>query len=215
MKLKILLADDHKLMREGLRALLEKAPDFRVVGEAGNGREAVRQARELKPDIVVMDIGMPDLNGIEATRQILAEAPHVKVIALSMYADKRYVAGMLEAGAAGFLTKDSAYEELISAVRAVSAHHIYIGHKVRDAVIVDYVSRLGKSAINPEPALTTKERELIQLLAEGKSTKEIAALMKVSIKTAETHRQNIMKKLDIHSIAELTKYALRKGLTSL
>lgn len=215
MKITVLLADDHQIMRQGLRSLLEKEPDLEIVGEAENGREAVRMAEELEPEVVIMDIGMPDLNGVEATRQIKGQQPKVRVIALSMHADRRYVTGMLGAGASGYVLKSGAFEEVVAAVRDVLANRLYTSPKITDVVMEDYLRKLTQ----PEPArqspITPREREVLQLLAEGNSTKEIAAQLFVSANTVDTHRRRIMEKLDLHSVAELTKYALREGLTSL
>jgi two-component system response regulator NreC len=214
MGIRILLADDHKIVRQGLRTLLEKEPDMAVVAEAENGRASVRLARELSPQVVIMDVGMPDLNGIEATRQLLAESPKIKVIALSMHSDRRFVVNMLKAGASGYLLKDSAFEELANAIRVVMANKTYLSPGVSDIVIKDYVQgpKPDNSAFS---ILTAREREVLQLMAEGKSTKQIADRLHVSVKTVETHRQQIMSKLDMHSVAELTKYAIREGLSSL
>jgi two-component system response regulator NreC len=213
--IKILLADDHKLLREGLRALIEEQRNMTVVAEAEDGRSAVRLATKLSPDIIVMDISMPGLNGIDATRQITAESPGIKVIALSMHADRNFVVEMFKAGAAGYLLKDCAFEELILAIRAVSSKKAYLSSKLSDTMIKDYVNLFPKKKLSAFSALTAREREVLQLLAEGKSTREVAAKLNVSTKTVETFRRLIMKKLDIHSVAELTKYAIRAGLTSL
>jgi DNA-binding NarL/FixJ family response regulator len=213
--IKILLADDHKLLREGLRALIEEQRNMIVVAEAEDGRSAVRLAAELSPDIIVMDISMPGLNGIDATRQITAESPDIKVIALSMHADRNFVVEMFKAGAAGYLLKDCAFEELILAIRAVSSKKAYLSSKLSETMIKDYVDLFPKKKLSAFSALTAREREVLQLLAEGKSTREVAAKLNVSTKTVETFRRLIMTKLDIHSIAELTKYAIRAGLTSL
>ncbi len=215
MSIRIVLADDHKIMREGLKALLEKQQDVEVIAEAETGLEAVRVAQKLKPDIVIMDIGMPGLNGIEATRQIVAEVPGVKVIALSMHSDKRFVIEMLKVGASGYLLKDSASEELTSCIRAVAANQPYLSPKITDVVLKDYLSTLSKAEPSAFSVLTAREREVLQLIAEGKSTKQIAFALHVSVKTVETHRQQMMEKLNLRSIAELTKYAIREGLTSL
>lgn len=215
MSIKIVLADDHKIMREGLKALLEKQQDIQVVAEAENGLDAVRLAQKLKPDLVIMDIGMPGLNGIEATRQIIADAPGVRVVALSMHSDRRFVMEMLKVGASGYLLKDSASEELTSAIRTVAAHQPYLSPKITDVVIKDYLSTVSKSESTVFTVLTAREREVLQLLAEGKTTKQIASALHVSVKTIETHRQQMMEKLNMRSIAELTKYAIREGLTSL
>ena len=215
MPIKILLAEDHRIVREGLRALIEKQKDMEVVAEAKNGRSTVQLARKLVPDIVIMDITMPELNGIEATRQILAKAPGIKVIALSMHSDRRFVLEILSAGASGYLLKDCAFEELAQAIRIVTANQTYLSAKISKIVIKDYVRRLLLNNAPVSSILTAKEREILQLLAEGKATKEIASRLEISIKTVDTHRKSIMNKLDIHSIAELTKYAIRSGLTSL
>jgi DNA-binding NarL/FixJ family response regulator len=171
-------------------------------------------ATEVKPDLVVMDVNMPDLNGIEATRQLMKELPGVKVIALSMYSDKRFVAGMLKAGAAGYILKSGAFDELSTALETVIAGETYLSPKVAGILVEDYISYLAEEKLAPTEVLTAREREILQLLAEGKSAKKIASKLHVSEKTVHTHRQNIMEKLDIHSVAELTKYAIRKGITS-
>jgi len=214
MKTRILLADDHKIMRDGLCSMLAKEEGVEVIGESENGRTAVELAQALKPDVVIMDIGMPDLNGIEATRQIVADAPRVKVLALSIHADRRYVMSMLRAGASGYLLKECAFEELVHAVRAVVANRTYMSPAIAD-IVVDSVRHPSQDEIPADSVLTAKEREVLQLLAEGMTTKEIASQLQVSAKTVETHRQHIMNKLDVHSVAELTKYAVREGLSSL
>jgi two-component system, NarL family, response regulator NreC len=213
--MKILLADDHKLMREGLRMLLEKIGRITIIGEADNGVLAVRMARDLKPDLVLMDIAMPDLNGIEATRRIMTEAPGVKVIALSMHADKRFVRHMFAAGAAGYVLKGSAFEEVAAAIKTVAAGRIYISPKITDLVLAEYVKQLIKPSAGEESPLSGREREVLQMLAEGKSSRKIAERLHVSVTTVDTHRKHIMDKLGFRSIAELTKYAIREGLTSL
>jgi DNA-binding NarL/FixJ family response regulator len=202
-------------MREGLRTLIEKQPGMKVVAAAENGRTAVQLAQKLLPEVVVMDIGMPDLNGIEATRQILADNPEVKVVALSMHSAKRFVAEMLKAGASGYLLKDCAFEELALAIRTVIANKVYVSPGINDMIIKEYVNSLSETEVSATSILTPREREVLQLLAEGKTTKQIAASLKVSVKTVETYRQQIMHKLNLHSIAELTKYAIREGITSL
>jgi len=215
MSLKILLADDHKIVRDGLKSLIRKEVSMEVVGEADNGRKAVQLARDLEPEIIIMDISMPDLNGVEATRQILADSPDIKIIALSMHSDKRYVKGVLSAGASGYLLKDSAFEELVEAIRTVDTGRFYLSAGIAGVVVKDYVgSQANKDALTSD-ILSAREREVLQLLAEGKSTKEIASDLHVSGKTIETHRRNIMQKLNIHTIAGLTRYAIREGLTSL
>lgn len=215
MALRILLADDHKIVRDGLRSLLEKQQGMEVVGEAENGRLVLELARQKKPDVVIMDVSMPDLNGIEATRQMLAAQPGVRVIALSMHSDRRLVAGMLQAGASGFLLKDCAFDELARAIHAVMANQPYLSPRIAETVIQDYVRRMTPSESSTADALTKRQREVLQLLAEGWSTKHISSHLYLSVKTVETHRREIMAKLSLHSIAELTKYAIREGLTSL
>lgn len=212
--MKILLVDDHKMMRDGLRAILEKE-NLEVVGEAASGREALAQARRLRPQVVVMDISMPDLNGIDATGKLLAELPGLKVIALSMNSDRRYVLAMFKAGAVGYLLKNAASEELIAAVRAVADDLTYVSPAIASLIVDDALD--GKRA-GQGPALRTlspREREVLQLLAEGKSSKDIAGRLDIAVPTVETHRRQIMDKLGLRTIAELTKYAIREGLTSL
>ena len=215
MSIRILLADDHRIMRQGLRTLLEKQTDIEVVGEAEDGPTAVQLVRELSPDVIVMDIGMPGLNGIEATHRIIAEVPGVKVIALSMHSDRRFVAEMFKAGASGYLPKDCAFEELARAIRAVVAGGKYLSPEIAGVVVKNYVRHLTETDRSAPPSLTSREREVLQLLAEGKSTRQVASCLHVCESTVATHRQHIMEKLDIHSIAGLTKYAVRAGLTSL
>jgi two-component system response regulator NreC len=215
MNIKILVADDHKIVRDGLRTLIEKENGMEVIAEAEDGRSAVKQAKKLLPDIVIMDITMPDLNGIDATRAIVEEASGAKVIALSMHSDRRFVSGMLEAGASAYLLKDSAFEELATAIRAVVANQIYLSPKIADIVVRRFVSKSASTERSAFTELTKREREVLQLLAEGVSTKEIAGRLNLSVKTVETHRANIMDKLDIRTISELVKYAIREGLTSL
>jgi DNA-binding NarL/FixJ family response regulator len=210
----ILIADDHRLLREGLRALLERE-GFQVVAEADNGRSAVQLAKKLKPDIVITDIAMPDLNGVEVTKQISAEAPRSKVLALSMHTESRFVLGVLEAGASGYLLKDAAFEELSIAIKAVLKGQIYLSPAITGVVVRQSVGATGSKPGTDGSMLSKREREVLQLIAEGKSTKQIAATLYVSVKTVETHRKQIMDKLDIHSVAGLTKYAVREGLTPL
>jgi DNA-binding NarL/FixJ family response regulator len=215
MKTKVLLADDHLLMRQGLKSLIERQADMVVIGEAENGYVAVRMATELHPDIVVMDIGMPELNGIDASHQILAGHPEIKIIGLSMHADQRYIMEMLKVGAAGYLLKDCAFEELALAIRAVKSNQIYLSPKIEHLILKDYVHRLKQNGNSVYTILTTREREVLQMLAEGKTTKQIATSLKVSIKTIETYRQQMMEKLNMFTVADLTKYAIREGLASL
>jgi len=212
---RILLADDHKLFRDGLRTLFEQKPGIKIVGETDNGRAAVRLARELAPDVVVMDIGMPELNGMEATRQIRAELPRVKVLAVSMHADRQYVAGMLAAGASGYVLKDSAFAELAEAVAVVMKGGRYLSPEIVGVVVDDYVQRIVPAPESALARLSEREREVLQLIAEGHSTTDVAARLHVSRKTVETHRKNIKLKLDLQSVAELTKFAIREGITSL
>ena len=215
MNIRILLVDDHKIMRDGLRSLIEKQNGMAVVGEAENGRTALRLTRKLKPDVIVMDINMPDLNGIDATRQILTELPSVKIVAFSMHSDRQFVAEMFKAGVSGYLLKDAAFDELARAIRTVADNQTYLCPKVADTVIKDYREQLHAYEPSDSAVPTGREREIIQLLAEGNTTKQIAHQLNLSIKTIESHRRNIMEKLKIHSIAELTKFAIREGLTTI
>jgi DNA-binding NarL/FixJ family response regulator len=216
MPTKILVADDHSIIRQGLCALLEKQPDIEVVGAVEDGRKAIELAEELAPDIVIMDITMPNLNGVDATRKIIEKAPSSKVIALSMHSSRRFVAEMLKAGASGYMLKECLFDELVEAIKTVLNGEIYLSHKITGVVVDDYVKRLITNNNKSEaPILTEREREVLQFLAEGKSTKQIALQLHVSDKTIESNRRNIMDKLHIHSIAELTKYAIREGLTPL
>ena len=214
MSIRILIADDHKIMRDGLRSLLEKQDDMEIVAEAENGRKAVLLAQEKIPEVVIMDISMPDMNGIEATRQIVAGQPGIKVIALSMHSDKRFVVRIFQAGAVGFLLKDCAWEDLTRAIRSVLGGQNYLSPEIAGVMMEDFVHHYSSPVDSPvSPQLTGREREVLQLVAEGWSTKKIAEHLYVSVKTVETHRRQIMKKLDIYSVADLTKYAIREGLT--
>jgi DNA-binding NarL/FixJ family response regulator len=211
----ILLADDHQIVRSGLKNLFDQQKDMKVIGEAENGRVAVQMARELIPNVVVMDITMPDLNGVEATRQIMSDSPGAKVIALTAHSDRRFVSEALKAGVVGYLPKAAAFEELVTAVRTVANGKVYLSPGVANVVLEDYVR--GDPAKDPSAfaVLSTREREVLQLMAEGQATKEVARSLHVSVKTVETHRAKMMEKLNLHSVAELTKYAIREGLTSL
>jgi two-component system response regulator NreC len=215
MSIRILLADDHKIVRDGLRTLIERQSEMEVVGDAENGWQAVQLALKLVPDVVIMDVTMADLNGIEATHQIHKKQPCVKIIALSMHSDRRFVAGMLKAGASGYILKDCAFEELALAIHRVVSNRTYLSPGIIDIVVKDYLQESSTKQTSAFSVLTAREREVLQLLAEGASTKKIAKSLYVSVKTIETHRMQIMDKLGMHSIAELTKYAVREGLTSL
>ncbi|UCF95843.1 MAG: response regulator transcription factor [Spirochaetaceae bacterium] len=215
MKVRILLADDHQIMREGLKALLGRLPSVQVVAEAENGIEALKLARQEKPDIIVMDIAMPDINGIEVTRQLKSELADIKIIALSMHSDRRFVSEILKAGASAYVLKQAAFEDLESAIKAVMKDRTFLSADILDSVVSDYVSQLTNSEYEAYRQLSDRERQVLQLLAEGNSTKEIAFKLHVSVKTIESHRQNIMNKLGIRTLAGLTKFAVREGLTSL
>jgi DNA-binding NarL/FixJ family response regulator len=217
MSIRILLADDHRILREGLRSLLAQQADITVVGEASDGETAVALARELRPDIVIMDVVMHGLGGVEATRQIRTELRDTKVIGLSMHSDRRFVSEMLRAGALGYLVKDSAFEELNLAVRTVMEGRPYLSAAITGSLVEDFVrqSCAQERQETPMQMLTSREQEVLRLLADGKRVKEIAHQLNISAKTVESHRQNIMDKLEIHSTIELTRYALREGLTSI
>ena len=211
----ILIADDHRLFSDGLRNLLEKQRNIRVVAETTDGAETVSAALELKPDIVLMDISMSELNGIEATRRIVSQGAATRIIMLSMHSDKRFITESLKAGARGYLLKDCAFDEVLLAVKAVSEGTIYLSSRISESVIKDYIVIANSLPGSAFSILSAREREVLQHLAEGKSTKGTAAKLHVSVKTIETHRKQIMDKLDIRSVAELTKYAIREGLTPL
>ena len=215
MSIRVLVVDDHTIVKEGLCALLKEEAAVEVIGDAADGRTAVRLAEELDPDVVLMDVALPGLNGIEATRQIIRSKPRIRVLALSMYADGTYVSEMLKAGASGYLLKDCEFEELTRAIRTVAADHTYLSPQVSDVVVTDYLDHLSEDNQSAASMLTPREREVLQLLAEGESTKEIAEKLYISVKTVETHRRQIMEKLDIFTIAELTKFAISHGITSL
>jgi len=214
-KLRILLADDHIVMRTGLRALLERQPNLEVVGESENGRETIELVTSLRPDVVVMDVGMPVLNGIEATKTIVTQHPTTAVVILSMHVDESYVMRALKAGARGYLLKDSAPADLISAIQAVSQNKSFFSPKVSRILAEDYVRVLKqKGAVDSYDLLTSREREILQLIAEGKANKEVAAALNISPYTVETHRSHILEKLNLHNPAELILYAVRKGIIS-
>jgi DNA-binding NarL/FixJ family response regulator len=216
MSIKIIIADDHAIMRKGLRLLIEKQSDMEIIGEAENGRAAVQLANELKPDIVIMDVTMPDLNGIEAARQIVGKIDNVKVIALSMHSGREFVLDMLKAGVSGYILKESLPEELARAIHLVAANKNYLDPEIAGIAMDQHVKKTSSRPDGSvEAKLTDREREVLQLLAEGKTTKTIASQLYVSTKTIDTHRRQIMKKLNMHSLPELTKYAIRMGLTSL
>ena len=216
MSTRVFLADDHKLFREGLKELVNKEPSLRVIGEAGDGQTAIRMLRDLNPDIVIMDISMPDLNGIEATRQILSMNPDIKILALSMHSDRRFVSEMLRAGAKGYLIKEAAADELALAIKTVCRNLTYLSPDIAGDIVEDHVRHnTAPEESSAYAVLSNREREVLQLLGEGNSTKDTAAKLFVSVKTVETHRRNIMRKLNAFSIAELTKHAILDGLTEL
>ena len=214
MAIRVLLVDDHQLFRQGMRSMLANDAGIEVIGEAENGRSAVELARQLAPDVVVMDISMPDLNGIEATRQIKERSPGTQILALSAHPDRRFVTGILAAGAAGYLLKDSAFEELCRAIHTVAGKQIYLSPAVAGGVVEASLGLTPADGASGAAALTPRQREVLQLLAEGVNIKQVAARMHLSVKTIETHRAQIMKKLDFQNVAELTKYAIREGLTT-
>lgn len=215
MTVRILIADDHQVVRDGLSALLDDPPRYSVIGTACNGREAAVLARKLNPDVVIIDIAMPELNGVDATKRMLAEMPDLRIIALSMHSDKRYISGMLQAGALAYVRKESAFEEITAAVDAVSQGNVYLGEGVAGVVVNDYRQMMAKRSPEDNDPLSAREREVLQLLAEGRKTADIAARLHVSSKTVETHRRQIMLKLELDSVAALTKYAIRHGFIAL
>lgn len=214
MPIKILLADDHTVMQSALRTLLDKESDMEVVAEARNGREAVNLATQLQPDVAVIDVSMPDLNGVDATHQILGERPEIRVLGLSMHGNEEFVIGMLRAGGVGYLLKDCAPEELCYAIRAAYRNQTYLSPPIASIVTGQYRRDPGEAGVSDGTSLTHREREIVQLLAEGKTSKDIAAGINLSVRTVETHRRKIMNKLNVRSIAHLTKFAIRHGLTS-
>ena len=207
-RIRILVADDHAVVRQGFKMILDAQADMEIVGEAANGRQAVDLAEQLRPDVVVMDVSMPELNGIEATRRLATSVPRARVVALSMHKDSVYVREILRAGARGYLLKDSGAADLVAAIRAVASGESYLSPAVSNAVLDDY----RKHATNPIDLLTSREREVLQLLAEGKTNKEIAGVLNLSVYTVEAHRGRIMEKLNLHSIGELVLFAVRNGL---
>ncbi len=218
MSIRILIADDHKIVLDGLKALIEAQPDMKIVAQATNGREAVKIARKEKPDMVIIDVAMPDLNGLEAMRQILSDNPRTKVIALSMHSDRRYVTGMLSAGASGYILKHCAFEDLAQAIHTVLRNQVYLSPAIAGIVVQELSqpkSSHARKNASPFPSLTSREREVLQLIAEGHNARDIAQLLNLSVKTVETHRRQVMDKLGMRSVAELTKFAIREGLTSL
>lgn len=216
MSITVLLADDHAVVRDGLRYLLEAQPDIRVVGDAANGRQAVQLVTQLNPDVAIVDITMPELNGIDATEQIRHLCPSTEVIILSMHANTRHIARALEAGAQGYLIKESAGIEVVTAVRAVTSGHHYLSQTVSDAIIADYVfQRRNSEHTSPLESLSPREREVLQLVVEGKSSAEIAAVLNLSPKTVESYRSRLMQKLDIGDLPSLVKFAIQQGLTPL
>lgn len=213
MAIRILLVDDHEIMREGMCALLRKYPDFEVIGQAADGRKALEMTQQLEPDIVVMDIGMPNLNGIDATRQILALNPAIKILALSTHSDGSIVAKMIKSGASGYMLKESAFGELITGLQTMMNGKTFLCSKIAKVVFSDYVNMITNPKWSGGDGLSVREREVLQLVAEGHTTKDIAKVLKLSPKTVDSHREHIMEKLGIRNIAGLTKYAIREGLT--
>lgn len=214
-KLRLLLGDDHTLVRQGLRKILEEKPEWEVVAEAGDGREAVKQAVALRPDVAILDIGMPQLNGIEATRQIVKRSPDTRVLILSMHSADAYVARALQAGAKGYLLKDSAGKDLIRAVATVATNKSFFSPAIAKLMLDDYVRRVAETTVvDKYDTLSEREREVFQLVAEGRSNKEVAELLAISLATVETHRSRILEKLDVHNTAELVLYAVRRGVIS-
>ncbi len=214
MKTKVLIADDHKIIREGLRILVDKQHDMEVVGEAKTGTEAVQFAHTLNPDVIIMDISMPELTGMEASRLILAEIQEIKIIGLSMHSDRRFILGMLEAGACGYVLKDCAFDELAEAIRQVMHNKIYLSPGISDTLIRKFVDGSTRPGDPVLPTLSDRERQILRLLAEGKKTSHIALLFNISPKTVETHKRNLKVKLEMNNLSDLVKFAIREGLIS-
>jgi two-component system response regulator NreC len=213
--MRIIIVDDHGIVREGLKSLLQNQPDMEVIGEGQDGQVAVELVKELSPDIVILDMSMPNLNGIEATRFILQQSPDIRVVILSMHSDRHIVKETLEAGASAYVLKSNIFDEMLRALETVTEGRRYLSPRITDVVVDDYVGKSPEGEIAKIPKLTSRERQMIQLLAEGKTIKEIANILHISPKTADSNRRQIMNKLDFSSVAELTKYAIREGLTSL
>lgn len=211
MEIRIILADDHNILRDGLRNVIEKISNLKVIAEAHDGREAVKLCKKLIPDVVIMDVSMPGLNGIEATKQIINLDKDIKIIALSMHSNKQFIIGMLKAGAYGYMLKDSDSDELITAIKTVARNQKYVSQKISGIIINEFMTSLPEE----DSVLTSREKEIVQLIAEGKSSKKIAEILFLSPKTVDAHRKNIMDKLEIRTIPELTKYAIQSGLTAL
>ena len=214
MATKVLLVDDHKIMREGISALLRRYSEFEVVGQAADGRQALEMASQLKPDIIIMDVGMPNLNGVDATKQLLSMNPDLKIMALSTHSDGAVVAKMIKAGAKGYILKESAFEELIEGLNTLQDDRTFLCNKISKVVFSEYVGMVTNSKVTNGDGLTGREREVLQLVAEGHTTKEIAEILNLSTKTIDSHREHIMQKLGIRNIAGLTKYAIREGMTT-
>jgi two-component system response regulator NreC len=215
MSIKLVLADDHSLIRVGLQSLIEKETDLQIIGQASDGRQTVSLVQKLKPDIVIMDISMPGLNGIEATRQIKAIDENIKIIALSVHDEALYVRRMLKAGASGYLVKHSDFNELVEAIRAVMRDQLYLSPRISNELVRDYLKHLPDDEATAFSILSEREREILQLLAEGKTKQEIAKILFLSVKTVDSHRQNIMNKLSITTLSDLIRYAIREGISEL